>query len=437
MKKYGFFIETYGCKVNQRESGAIRQAWGALGHREVMDSTQADYIIINSCAITAKAERDARNAVYRHKRLAPDAKIIITGCAAALVENYRPRKNAIWAQADYYLPQGEKGLLYLGPLAITQATGDITLDENDFGPKLVEYHRARPVIKIQDGCSQNCAYCIVPSTRGGPRSRPPAEILAECAGLFAKGYGELVISGVNLRQYGKDRPEYGDLWTLLWMLERELGQEFGQCGRLRLSSLDPAQLDVHGVEIFNSLKMLCPHLHLSLQHASPDVLKNMGRSYWQPERLLDALGIIRKKWPFLGLGADLLTGFPGETERDVKILLEYMKEAGLTYAHVFPFSARPRTRGAAMPGQLTRKVKAARAERIRAQAQDAKRSFMEKMLRLDEIVIAPDAVDHGERARGINEFYVSCIFNSGDKVSGLLRAKPLEITGDDLSVRLL
>lgn len=432
MNNWTFYLETFGCKVNQHESQILREAWQKLGGRECFNPEHADYICINSCAITGKAERDARNAVYRFKKTSPRARIILTGCAAQFFENFVPRKNANYAKPDVCVEQKFKNSLLAGPWANSAHV------EKANAPGACT--RARPVIKIQDGCTQKCAYCIVPSTRPVPESASPQDVLSQCRGLLASGFGELMLSGINLRLYGRDKPEYGDFWDLLRYLARELEPEFGKTARLRISSLEPALLNEKALEALASSQMICPHLHLSLQHASTEVLRRMGRGHYTAETVLDFLANIGKFWPVAGIGADIIAGFPGETEEDLATLLDFVKESPLSYAHVFPYSRRQNTPAQSFPGQIPLKIKNERAALIRTEVAKKKQAFWQKLLTVDYMHVAPE-LERDCRPdclrRGVNEYYAPCFLAVGNAGQGLVKAMPVEVLENGILVKPL
>lgn len=431
---------TFGCKVNQYESQAIREAWQARGGAPVPLPEAADVVLINSCAVTARAERDARNAVFRVRRAAPQARIILAGCAARLFRSFRPRPGAVWAKPDLCLGNEAKARLLDGPWP------DVCEGRfpGGYPPFCISaFSRARAVLKIQDGCVHRCTYCIVPQTRGGPRSRSPHEALAEARALLAAGHAELVLSGINLGQYGRDRPEYGDFWQLLRFLDAELAPEFAGGARLRVSSLEPSQLAPRGLEILAGCRMVCPHLHISLQHASQAVLRRMGRGHYSVATLETALAAMASFWPRMGLGADILVGFPGETEEDFRILLETVERLPLSYAHVFPYSRRPGTAAAQFDGQLPARLRLERAAAARAAVERRRWHFWGAQLQLPRMSIASDdgalAGENGLQ-KGVNEYYVPCRFHSpmpaGD-VNGhrrLVEARPVGMDARGLLV---
>lgn len=445
MPSWTFHILTFGCKVNQYESQAIREAWLAQGASEAAAPEAAHVVFINSCAVTGRAERDARNAVFRVRRAAPEARIILAGCAARLFEAFRPRPGAEWATPDLCLGNDAKASLLEGPWPRSGEDPAAAQAPAAYPPfRISGFSRARAVLKVQDGCVHRCTYCIVPQTRGAPRSRPPQEALAESRALLARGHAELVLSGINLAQYGRDRPEYGDFWQLLRFLDAELAPEFAGRARLRVSSLEPSQLDGRGLETLAGCRLVCPHLHISLQHASPAVLRRMGRGHYSVEVLERALAALASSWPRMGLGADILVGFPGETEEDFGLLLEALERLPLTYAHVFPYSRRPGTAAAQFAGQLPLTLRQERAAQARAVVARGRQRFWEGQLRLARMLVAPDAGEgaRGKRAcKGVNEYYVPCIFPAAPRADAgaprLVEARPVRLDARGLLVEAL
>ena len=439
-----FFFVTFGCKVNQYETQALREAWQAQGGEESTTPAGADVVCINSCAITGKGERDARNAVYRLRREAPNAHIVLTGCAAKLVDAYKPRANAPHARPDIILPQTDKARL----LCLADVLAENTPHGADTPAptpaaafpafEIAHFHRARPVLKVQDGCAHRCTYCIVPLTRGRPTSRDPQAIVAEARRLFAAGHAELMVSGINLSQYGRDCPDFGDFWAMLHGLDHALAPDHAGTARLRISSLEPSQLDQRGVETLMACAMPCPHLHISLQHTSPQVLKRMGRGHYGVDDLYRALERLRTHWPRMGLGCDLLVGFPSESEADVDCLLRDIASLPLSYAHVFPYSARPGTAAATFPNQVPKHEKLARARAVREAVAHRQQVFLREQLACTRMLLAPDLAAV-EGTHGVNEFYADCelvgVTNArGPIPAGLVPVRPLDVRGTTLLV---
>ncbi|WP_232088367.1 radical SAM protein [Desulfovibrio sp. 86] len=422
---------TFGCKVNQYETQALREAWQNLGGEECSSPAGADVVCVNSCAITSKGERDARNAVFRLRREAPKARLILTGCAARLFAEYKPRPGATWAAPDLLIAQEHKDVLLQGPWvtppvglhsltpdagrpAGTSSTGYVSkpaaaipvpapvtegmasqpAQPDVFPPFAIStFKRARPVLKVQDGCAHRCTYCIVPLTRGRPHSRPLEDIVAEARRLLEAGHVEVMISGINLGQYGRGSEHLGDFWNLLRALDAALAPEFAGQARFRISSLEPGQLNERGLDTLLGCALLCPHLHISLQHGSQSVLKRMGRGHYSAAMLEKAVTSLSTHWPVMGLGADIIAGFPGETEEDVQELLALIERLPLTYAHVFPYSRRPGTAAERFDKQVPQALKLERAARIRQAVAHKQRAFLEAQLRIPHMLLAADIAD--------------------------------------------
>jgi MiaB/RimO family radical SAM methylthiotransferase len=427
MSDLTFFIATFGCKVNQYESQALCEAWERLGGRRLPAPAGADAVLVNSCAVTARAERDARNAMYRLRREAPQARRLLAGCAARLADGVLQGDDRPHA----LIPQEAKSLLLQGPWV---EYFDRPPAPAAFPPfRIGAYGRARPVLKVQDGCSRRCTFCIVPLTRGPARSREPQAVIAEAQDLLAAGFRELVLSGVNLGQYGHDFSPPCDFWDLARMLEKALAPRWAGQARLRVSSLEPGQMDARGLDCLAASRLLCPHLHISLQSGSPEILQRMGRGHVQLERLADAVQSLRAAWPAMGLGADLLAGFPGETEAHVRESLAIIETLGLTYAHVFPYSRRPGTVAAEMPGRLPRGEKAARAKVLREAVAVRQEAFFRTLLTLPFLRLHPDGI---HALRGVDEHYAPCRLTRKPEQHGheLLTVRPVRAEGGELVV---
>ena len=509
MSVWNFFLVTFGCKVNQYETQSLREAWQSLGGVECSTPAEADVVCVNSCAITAKGERDARNAVFRLRREAPDARLILTGCAARLFADYQPRPGAAWAAPDLLVPQEHKDILLQGPwgsdVSVPDACGQTpraalsafppvrqektfsrpeafslpvpsgepeqrkalnadaqvtTVMETAAGTatgsgfpsfSISTFKRARPVLKVQDGCAHRCTYCIVPLTRGKPRSRPVEDVVKEARRLLESGHVEIMISGINLGQYGRDA-QTGDFWNLLRTIDTALAPEFAGQARFRISSLEPGQLDARALDILRGCRMLCPHLHISLQHGSRKVLKRMGRGHYSPSMLEDAVRELSDHWPVMGLGADIIAGFPGETEEDLQELLDLMARLPLGYAHVFPYSRRPGTVAERFEGQIAHALKLERAARVRQAVALKQKEFLAAQMALPHMLLAADtsgslrnsALPGGKKIKGVNEYYAACFLRprkaapeggvAAPSLAGLLPVRPVELSDKGLIV---
>jgi MiaB/RimO family radical SAM methylthiotransferase len=408
-----FHLVTLGCKVNQCEAEALAQAWEERGFRRTDDPAEAETALVSLCAVTARAVRDGRQIVRRMGREFPNCKLVVTGCAAeTFPEEFRDLPGVVRV-----VGQKSKAELADGP------EDRVALNDRQAWLPLHTYHRARAVLRVQDGCSHGCSFCIVPRTRGESRSRPPAEVLAEARRLLDAGFHELVVSGINLSHYGRGGG-FGDCWDLMELLETELADAWAGKARLRLSSLEPGQLDGKALRYLASSKLACPHLHLSLQSGSPLVLARMRRAHYHPDEIIDFCAELAQAWPVFGLGADLLVGFPGETQSEFERTMALAERLPLTYAHVFPYSRRPGTIAAGMEATATPSEAKSRAKALRRLTEAKRKAFLERCATLDRV----DIIVQDEEGRGVSEHYASCRLQSGFRSAAarsLVRARPL------------
>ena len=419
-----FHVSTMGCKINQYESEALAEAWRTRGLVEATAPEDAEVLLVNSCAVTSRAVRDLRALVRRLRKANPGARIVVTGCAAQVLRE----ELAAMPEVHEVVPQERKADLLAGPSGPfgsfkgVSATSDAP--SRPFPPFAIgAFNRARAVVKVQDGCSHGCTYCIVPLTRGPSVSREPGEVLSEMRRLLEAGYRELVLSGVNLRQYGRDLSEPLEFWDLLARIEGEFAPEWAGRARLRLSSVEPGQLDAKALDTLGASRLVAPHLHLSLQSGDPEGLRRMGRGHYRPEQVLEFLVGLRQVWPRLGLGADLLTGFPGETQAQFENCYAFCHELPLTYAHVFPYSPRPGTPAADWPDALSKAEGTARAARLRGLAESRKRSFLKTLITLPQLTVLVELTE-GE-SNGVCEFYAPCqVRGESPRPGSLVRMRP-------------
>ncbi len=422
-----FYTATLGCKINQYETRSIAEAWaGDGGAVETGSPEEASLILVNSCAVTANAVADLRKTVRRLNRANPAAGIIVTGCAAQVMAD----ELAALPGVVRVVPQADKAELLAGP----GPDADVSVSPAAFAPFSISgYSRARAVVKVQDGCSHRCTYCIVPLTRGPSVSREPDEVAAEVARLLEAGFRELVLSGINLRHYGRGLPGTTDFWDLLTHLNREFSPRWAGRARFRISSVEPGQLTAKALDTLAGSPMVCPQLHLSLQSGDPDVLRAMGRGHYDPRCAVDFLKGLAEVWPVMGLGADLICGFPGEGEAGFENTMSLCRELPLTYAHVFPYSERPGTRAATMDSQVDVPERKARAERLRGLIGRKRRAFRERLLGLDHL----DVLVQDGAGRGVSEYYAACRLTAlpdGCGPRSMVRGRPV---GQDRGVVLV
>ncbi|MGF1629265.1 MAG: tRNA (N(6)-L-threonylcarbamoyladenosine(37)-C(2))-methylthiotransferase MtaB [Kiloniellaceae bacterium] len=355
-------ILTFGCRLNAYESEVMR------GHAEA--AGLSDAIIVNTCAVTGEAERQARQAIRKARRENPGAQIIVTGCAAQI----DPAGFAAMAEVDRVIGNEEKlrAESFLLEDAPRVAVNDI-MTVRETAPQLIAgfAERTRAFVQVQQGCDHRCTFCIIPYGRGNSRSVPLGEVVRQVRALVDEGTAEVVLTGVDITSYGGDlpgRPALGQMLRRLLALVPDLK-------RLRLSSLDAIELDPDLRRLIAEEPRLMPHLHLSLQAGDDMILKRMKRRHSRAEAvaLCEELRSLR---PGIVFGADLIAGFPTETEAMFENSLELVEDCGLTYLHVFPYSARKGTPAARMP-QLAKAIRKERAARLRAAGARAFSRFLD------------------------------------------------------------
>ena len=349
-------VITFGCRLNTYESEVIRREAGEAGLENA--------IVFNSCAVTAEAVRQARQAIRRARRENPGARIVVTGCAAQT----EPEVFAEMDEVDLVLGNSGKldgstwkGLVDFGIERNEKILVDDIMSLKETAAHLVDglEGRARAFVQVQNGCDHRCTFCIIPYGRGPSRSVPMGAVITEIRRLVENGYGEVVLTGVDLTSYGHDlpgTPALGDLVTKILSLVPELS-------RLRLSSIDSIEADPSLVRALAEEERLMPHLHLSLQAGDDMILKRMKRRHLRDDAIRFCEEI-RARRPDVVFGADLIAGFPTETEDMFRNTLDLVAACGLTYLHVFPFSPRPGTPAAKMP-QVERAIAKERAARLR------------------------------------------------------------------------
>lgn len=353
-------VVTFGCRLNAYESEVIR------GHLDAAGGTET--VVVNTCAVTAEAERQARQAIRRVRREQPEARIVVTGCAAQL----DPEAYAAMPEVDRVLGNQEKlerANYDAGGARI--AAGDI-MTATETASHLVAGldGRNRAVVQVQTGCDHRCTFCVIPFGRGNSRSVPLGDVVEQARTLTANGYRELVLSGVDLTSWGRDLPGRPTLGQAV----RRLLTQVPALARVRLSSIDPAEIDPDLERLIATEPRLMPHLHLSVQAGDDLVLKRMKRRHSRGD-VIALCARLRARRPNLVFGADLIAGFPTETEAMFANTLALVEEAGLTYLHVFPYSERPGTPAARMPA-VPKPVRRERAARLRAVGEAAMAHFL-------------------------------------------------------------
>jgi threonylcarbamoyladenosine tRNA methylthiotransferase MtaB len=361
-------IITFGCRLNACESEAMGDHARSAG--------LGDAVIVNTCAVTAEAVRQARQTIRKTRRARPAAKIIVTGCAAQIA----PEDFAAMDEVDFVLGNDEKmrpeTFAALGKADTPRLqVGDIMSVKKASPPQINGFQaRARATVQIQNGCDHRCTFCTIPFGRGNSRSVPPGEIVAQLRRLVENGHKEVVLTGVDLTAYGADLA--GEM-TLGRLARRVLGS-CPDLRRLRLSSIDSIEADPALFDLIASEERLMPHLHLSLQSGDDMILKRMRRRHLARDAAAFCARA-RDLRPDIVFGADLIAGFPTETEEMFANTLRHIEDCGLTFLHVFPFSPRPGTPAARMP-QLPRPLIKERAGRLRASGETALRRHLQSQI---------------------------------------------------------
>jgi threonylcarbamoyladenosine tRNA methylthiotransferase MtaB len=373
-------VVTFGCRLNAAESEVIR--------REAARAGFADTVVVNTCAVTAEAVRQARQAIRALRRRRPQTKIVVTGCAAQT----EPQTFATMAETDCVLGNGEK--LTAAGWAKARAAFDIAgsvktivndiMAVRDTAPHLIEAFpgRARAFVQVQNGCDHRCTFCIIPFGRGNSRSVPIGAAVDDVRRLVANGYSEIVLTGVDLTSYGADLPGAPKLGALV----KQILKHVPELQRLRLSSIDSVEVDR---ELLNAIAVeprLMPHLHLSLQSGDDLILKRMKRRHDRAQAIA-LCRTLRQLRPDIVFGADLIAGFPTESADMFRRSLDLVDKCNLTYLHVFPFSPRPGTPAARMP-QLEPAIVKERARRLREHGQLALRRYLGREVGAQRRVLA-------------------------------------------------
>lgn len=356
-------IVTFGCRLNIAESEVIRREASAAGFENA--------VVVNTCAVTSEAVKQARQSIRRIKRERPDARIIVTGCAA----QSEPATFSGMPEVDRVLGNEEKLDARAWSSGARVAVGDIMAARTLVAHRVdhIDGH-TRAFVQVQNGCDHRCTFCIIPFGRGNSRALPVDDVVAQARRLTGNGYREIVLTGVDITSYGADLDGAPRLGTLV----KRLLKDVPDIARLRLSSIDSVEADADLLDAIANEQRLMPHLHLSLQAGDDMILKRMKRRHTRRDAIAFCKDVRRLR-PDVVFGADIIAGFPTETEEMFGRSLDLVEECGLTQLHVFPFSPRPGTPAARMP-QLDRAVIKERAQRLRDKGTAALRRYLESQV---------------------------------------------------------
>ena len=374
-----YSVITFGCRVNQADSLGFEEELRAVGGTSTSPE-MADLVIVNTCSVTATADQGARQTIRRVARDNPAARVVVTGCYATR----RPDEIASLPNVVRVVPNDDKPRL----LALVGTGAALTSREGDgpCGAPIAPGVAGRTAftLRVQTGCAEPCSYCIIPTTRGRPRSVPIDRVLDEVERVCASGFKEIALTGVHLGSYGRDLDAGVELMDLLRSLDRWSATALAERASaervlFRISSLEPMDCSPEIIDIVARSAAFAPHFHLPLQHASNRVLAAMRRPY-TIEHYASLVDGIRARMPNASIGSDIIVGFPGETDEDFDQLTSYLERSPLTHVHVFPYSDRPGTPAAAMSGKVPGALVRERGRRVREVGQRLARDFRDSQI---------------------------------------------------------
>jgi threonylcarbamoyladenosine tRNA methylthiotransferase MtaB len=419
-----FFIQQFGCRATQADGAAIERQLLDRGCSAASEPASADIVVVNTCTVTASADTQARDAIRKLHAANPSARVIVTGCYAQRApEELAALPGVSWVVGNSHKPQIPNlvdslssatpaepardffpaaalhsdsavpfhsfvGAQHAAPLFGKILTGNI-FDRTEFlsAPVLGgEGNHTRPTLKIQDGCDSRCSYCVIPFVRGKSRSLSPKTVLQEIRNLSVSGFREIVLSGINLGTYGRDLSPRVEFESLLRRILDETPIE-----RLRISSIEPLDVTQDLIDLFAGTDRIAQHFHMPLQSASNRILAAMHRWY-RAEHYARRVELIRERLPHAAIGADVITGFPGESEDDRAATMNFIESLPFTYLHVFSFSKRPGTQAASFSNEVPGTVIKRRARELRALAEKKSAAFRHSQIgrTLRVLTLRPD-----------------------------------------------
>ena len=432
-----FEVKTLGCKVNQYESQALRERMLELGFRENKDSPGADVYIVNTCAVTRRADTLSQEEIRKLSRSHPRARVFVTGCSAEndpeKLKRFKGVAGVLGNQekdrlADFILTQKDR--FSCGERPVVSPSTSLRID-GERSRTISAFHKhTRAFLKVQDGCDNGCSYCVIPRLRGSSRSRILAEIIEEARDLAKNGYKEIVLCGICLGAYGKDFGLKDGLVKVIETLE-----EIDGISRIRLSSIEALDVSDCLIEKMASSGKLMPHLHIPFQSGDDTLLKLMNRKASTKE----CRGLIlklRRLMPDIGLTTDIMVGFPGEKEENFKNTLNFLREIRPAKIHIFPFSPRKNTAAWRFPATLRPEIIKDRIKQTRELAQELARDFCRQYIGrdLDMLVESPGAFANDGLFPGHSGNYIKVFLPKSPEISvnTIVSVRPLKIHKDGL-----
>ncbi len=403
-------IETLGCKANLYDSQRLSEALERIGYVPAAGEQPADVCILNSCTVTSGADRKSRQLARRLARESPAGQVFVTGCYATAAPRELEQVKGVQGVYGRYEWQGMLEAVHGGPLPdIERLNGDFGIDGWS--------GRTRAYLKIQEGCDACCAYCILPHVRGKPRSRPLKDVRREAERLVARGFREIVLTGIHLGFYGRGLREDTSLADAVRAVAETPGLE-----RLRLSSVEPNEVDEALLAAMQH-PAVCPHLHLPLQSGDADVLRRMNRRYSSSE-FRAAVALARQWLDRPAITTDVMVGFPGESKAQFENTLDLCKEVRFSRIHVFPFSPRAGTPAATMPGQIAPEATATRSEELRTCAERLAEEWAESFVNRTVRVLWERQDEEGE-LHGYTDRYVRVRAPGSESLVGCVEEIPI------------
>ncbi len=436
-------MENFGCRATQADGAAIERQLVERGLERASGWNAANVVVLNTCTVTASADQDARATIRRIHRENPDARILITGCYAQrapeelaslpgvslVIGNSHKHEVAAYASAS----PSAAGFVPLQDLAASGhssiVVGDIFAHTELMAAPVfdvesgVASEKTRPNLKVQDGCDNRCSFCIIPSVRGSSRSLNLGDVLREVDSLVEKGYREIVLSGINLGRWGRDLTPQSSFVTMLRTILERTAIE-----KIRISSVEPMDWSNEVIDLVASSSRIAKHAHVPLQSGSDRILRKMHRKY-RPWHYADRLERIRDAMPDAAIGADVMVGFPGESQEDFEQTRAFIEMLPFTYLHVFTYSSRPGTPSAAMPDQVPVQIARERNRVLRDLASRKKHAFMRSFVgsNLDSITLTHC---DGAFTEALTDNYLKLLVQGRHDANQLVSARILEIRNE-------
>ncbi len=430
MSARGFHTITLGCKLNQFDTAAVEGELSLRGFNPEADLSRAAVVVVNTCTVTGKADAEARKRIRHVRRVNPECKLLVTGCYAELdAESIRSidEVDVVFGNRDKTRLPAILNELGLGTRPAADRGCDAALDV----PRALHFgERSRAFLRIQEGCRLVCSYCVIPQVRGPSRSVPPEQVEEAARRLFDGGYREVVLTGVNTGDYGRDLAPRTDLAALLGRLLDAAGPN-----RIRLNSLEPLTVTDPVIDLMAADPRLCPHLQIPLQSGSESVLRRMRRNYTLAA-YRSRLDLLRRAVPHVGLGADVIVGFPGESDGQFEETYDFIADSPLNYLHVFSWSPRPGTPAADYADRVHGGRVRERSARLRELADRLSLRFRKGFVgeTLDAVALGSRSTDG--KLRALTGNFIEVVLDEGTAEAGspvavrITDASPTETTAD-------